>query len=158
MADEPPTVLTQRQMQVLRLRSQDRSVTDIARLLSTSKQNVHSLEKAALSNVERARNTLAFYRLLSTPVVVTVEAGEDIQNIVTLVLKAADDSGIRIMHNRITLANAIYAPVPERFRCTKAVAPFDVGITWDGEVVVGPCLEHVGARDRPVHVRATPCD
>lgn len=147
MTEEPPTVLTERQKQVLRLRSQDRSVTDIAILLGTSKQNIHALEKAALSNVDRARNTLFFYLKFSTPIMVTVKAGEDIQDIVTRVLEAANDNDIHLFYNRITLAHAIFTPVHERFRCTRAVAPFDIGITKDGEVVVGSCLVHMEARN-----------
>lgn len=156
MAGQPPTLLTPRQRQVLRLRSEGRTIAEVARILGTSKQNVHALEAAARSNVERARGTLAFWRLLSTPVVVAARPGEDIDAVVGRVLAASDAAGIHVPHNRITLANAIYTAVRERFRCTSVVEPFDVGVTREGEVVAGPPLGDGPGPARTARTRARP--
>ena len=53
-------LLTDRQMEVLRYRKQGLTQQQIADIISTSKANVCTIEKSAMENIRRAKETLEF--------------------------------------------------------------------------------------------------
>ena len=53
-------LLTERQMEVLRYRKQGLTQQQIADIISTSKANVCTIEKSAMENIRRAKETLDF--------------------------------------------------------------------------------------------------
>ena len=62
-------LLTERQREVLRYRKQGLTQQQIADIIATSKANVCTIEKSAMENIRRAKETLDFlYTLDSTPV------------------------------------------------------------------------------------------
>ncbi len=53
-------LLTDRQKEVLRYRKQGMTQQEIADIISTSKANVCTIEKSAMENIRRAKETLDF--------------------------------------------------------------------------------------------------
>lgn len=130
------TVLTARQLEVLRLRAQGLSQTEIASRLGTSRANISATEHKAREKVERARNTLELIRSMEAPVRFTVEADTDLNEAVKEVYARADAAGIWVPHSFPSLANMVQKGAGEKVKGRKVLEEFEVSITGDGGVVV----------------------
>lgn len=94
--DADAGVLTERQAEVLALREHGLRQSVIADRLGTSRANVSSVEASARTNVERARETVAFAEALSAPVHVEIPAGTDLYDAPKRVYDACDDAGVKV--------------------------------------------------------------
>ncbi len=106
-------LLTERQREVLRLRRQGYTQQQIADLFSTSKANICTIEKAALENIQRARETLRFLHTLDAIPLCTIEAGTDLLDAPRLIFREAEKLSIKVKYDTIMLLNHIRASVPE---------------------------------------------
>ena len=68
-------LLTDRQMEVLRYRKQGLTQQQIADIISTSKANVCTIEKSAMENIRRAKETLEFLYTLDATHLCTIPSG-----------------------------------------------------------------------------------
>ena len=64
MVSAAPTVLTERQVEVLKLREQGQTQQEVAEQLGTTDSNISAIERAAEQNVTKARRTLALVRTI----------------------------------------------------------------------------------------------
>ncbi len=87
--DEKDTLLTGRQIEVLKLKRKGLSQADIARKLKTTRGNISTIENTALKNIEKAEKTLKLYRALEAPVWMTVPSGTDLYEIPQMIFKEA---------------------------------------------------------------------
>ncbi len=53
--DEKDTLLTPRQVEVLRIKRKGMSQADIARMMKTTRGNISTIESTAMKNIEKAR-------------------------------------------------------------------------------------------------------
>ncbi len=143
------TVLTERQIEVLRLRAQGLSVTEIARRLGTTPASVSATERKARENIRRAENTLRLVRMLEAPLRVLVPPGTDLNDAVREVYRRADRAGIWVAHSFPSLAALIQRGAGDRIRGRRVLAEIEVVVTRDGEVLVAP------GGDYPVDSRGT---
>jgi len=130
------THLTEKQIKVLRLRAKGHTQADIARQFGTSRANISATEKKAVSNIERAKNTLNLIKMLDAPLWFTVEAEEDLNDVVKKIYEKADSNGIHISQNFPALANLIQEKAKGKIRGRRVLLEMEIAVTKKGEVLV----------------------
>jgi len=128
------SLLTGRQLDVMRLRARGLTQQQVADELGTTKSNVSALEIAAHRNIERARNTLEMAAMVNARLLVEVSAGTDVNHVPTLLYRKADDNGVRIMVGGPEIIARIMSEVSDHVRGRLVTSPFEVAITKDGEL------------------------
>jgi len=78
-------LLTDRQKEVLRYRKQGLTQQQIADIINTSKANVCTIEKSAMENIRRARETLEFLYTLDATHLCTIPAGTDLLEVGSII-------------------------------------------------------------------------
>lgn len=94
--DQKEMLLTDKQIEVLKLKKKGLSQADIARMMNTTRGNICIIESTAMKNIEKAKNTLKYYKALEAPIWMTVPAGTDLYDIPGLLFKEADKKRIKI--------------------------------------------------------------
>ncbi|MEA1945606.1 MAG: Tfx family DNA-binding protein [Euryarchaeota archaeon] len=130
------TSLTERQMQVLRLRNCGHSQEEIAANLGTTKQNISAIEKTARKNVERAENTIKFIKMLKAPVWFEVSDGTPVDDLIGMIYSRADDEGVHVRYDGVALVSRIRDMAGPMIRHRVVVMGFEIGITGNGDVLV----------------------
>ncbi|MFB6252796.1 MAG: Tfx family DNA-binding protein [Halobellus sp.] len=128
------TTLTARQLEILELREQGLTQQEVAERLGTTNSNVSAVERAAQSNVEKARRTLELVRTVRSPVQFTVEPGTSFDELVNAVYEHADEAGIKIDYCRPKLYTHLYGSLDGCTKQNELTSPIEVGITNDGDV------------------------
>ncbi|XGI82831.1 Tfx family DNA-binding protein [Halorutilales archaeon Cl-col2-1] len=136
--DADSTVLTQRQIEVLRLREEGLTQEEVAEELGTTAANVSAVESAARDNIEKARRTLEVARLLRSPASVTAEEGTDIRDLVDEVYEKGDETGVKIEYCEPELYSHLYEHLRREnvVDGRSLVSDVEVGITREGEVKI----------------------
>lgn len=134
--DPDTNVLTRRQAEVLALRERDVAQADIADRLGTSRANVSSIETSARTNVEKARETVAFAEALDAPVRVEVDAGTDLYDIPSRVYAACDDAGVKVNQTAPELMKSVSDAAGDAINGRAVKRDLLVGVTVDGGVRV----------------------
>jgi hypothetical protein len=130
------THLTERQIKVFRLRARGHTQAEIARQFGTSRANISAIEKKAMINIDRAKNTLNLTKMLEAPLWFIVKPEEDLNDIVKKIYEKADSNGIHISQNFPALANLIQEKAKEKIRGRRVILEMEIAITKDGEVLV----------------------
>ncbi|MBC7098510.1 Tfx family DNA-binding protein [Candidatus Bipolaricaulota bacterium] len=130
------TILTKKQMEILKLRSEGYTQQEIADKLETTRQNVSAIERTARENIKKAENTLKFVRLLEAPIWFTAKKGMDLDEIMEKIFSQADKENIHVVYDGIFLAMKIREEAAHRMIHRVVVEKFNVGITKDGEIIV----------------------
>ncbi len=94
--DEKNLFLTDKQIEILKMKKKGMTQADIARALKTTRGNICIIENTALKNIEKARNTIKFYRAMESPIWLTIPGGTDLYDIPEMIFKAADKKRIKI--------------------------------------------------------------
>jgi len=131
-----PSLLTDRQVSVLKLRRKGLSQQQVAELLGTTRSNVSILEKRALQNVSRARTTLKEWTMIQAPVSLMVPAGTDVFEVPALIFREADKSKIKLDMNSVDIVVQIRRKAPEALKTRVILRDLEVAVTEDGLVLV----------------------
>jgi Tfx family DNA-binding protein len=131
-----PSLLTNRQVSVLRLRRKGMSQQEVAEHLGTTRSNVSILEKRALQNVARARATLKEWTMVQAPVSLTVPAGTDVFDVPYLVFSEADKAGIKLGIGSVDIVVQIKNKTPEALKKRVIRRDLEVAVTEDGLFLV----------------------
>jgi len=131
-----PSLLTNRQVSVLRLRRKGMSQQEVAEHLGTTRSNVSILEKRALQNVARARATLKEWTMVQAPVSLTVPAGTDLFDVPYLVFSEADKAGIKLGIGSVDIVVQIKNKAPEALKKRVIRRDLEVSVTEDGLFLV----------------------
>jgi len=107
-------LLTERQKEVLRYRKQGLTQQQIADEISTSKANVCTIEKSAMENIRRARETLDFVNTLDAEELCTLDADDDLFKAVNTIYQEAEKIGIKVRYDSVTLINRVRTQNPEK--------------------------------------------
>ena len=105
-------LLTERQMEVLRYRKQGLTQQQIADIISTSKANVCTIEKSAMENIRRAKETLEFLYTLDATHLCTIPSGTDLFDVPSIIFGEAEKINIKVMYDTISLINRLREPAP----------------------------------------------
>ncbi len=127
-------LLTDRQKEVLRYRKQGLTQQQIADIISTSKANVCTIEKSAMENIKRARETIEFLYTLDATHLCTIKAGTDLIEVASGIYEEAEKMGIKVKYDTITLINKLRESSPDRFRARYIRENIDVYINKEGEL------------------------
>jgi Tfx family DNA-binding protein len=130
-------LLTDRQKEVLRYRKQGMTQQQIADIIDTSKANVCTIEKSAMENIRRARDTLEFLYTLDATHLCTIQAGTDLLDVPPVVYQEAERHGIKVKYDTISLINKLRESAPERFRARQVRENVDVYINDEGDLYFG---------------------
>lgn len=133
-ADE--TVLTERQVEVLGLREQGLTQQEVADELGTTDANVSAIERAATTNVEKARRTLDLVRTLRTPVQFTVPSGASFDDLTEEIYSRGDEAGIKIAYSRPELYTHLYGRLESHISGDQLETAVEIGLAEDGDVEV----------------------
>ncbi len=132
---EDSCLLTDRQIEVLRLRFQGLSQREVAETLGTTRSNVSILEKRAHQNISRAKRTLERWKEIRAPISLKILAGTDIFDVPSMIFKAADEKSIQLPVNSLEVIDQLRTKAPKLFK--KRALPEDVQIyvTGSGELL-----------------------
>lgn len=146
-ADVSSTVLTERQAEVLAMRSAGQTQTEIAEALGTSVANVSAIERAARENVAAAERTLDLVRVLEARTRVAATAGTDLRELVDRLYDAADAVDVRLPYTDPELTALLHDRMGDRLDGRQLTGSVEIGLTADGSVEVfegGPAGEDEG--------------
>ncbi|MCQ8893429.1 MAG: Tfx family DNA-binding protein [Methanolinea sp.] len=126
--------LSERQKVVLRLRRQGLTQQQIADIIHTSKANVCTIEKSALENIRKAKETLDFFYSLDSIHLCTIAPGTDLLEVAPLIYRHAEERGIKVKYDTISLINKVRDTLPQRVRARFIKDAIDVYIDDEGEL------------------------
>jgi Tfx family DNA-binding protein len=130
-------LLTERQKEVLRYRKQGLTQQQIADIIDTSKANVCTIEKSAMENIRRAKETLEFLYTLDATHLCTIQSGTDLLEVAPIIYREAEKIGIKVKYDTISLINKIRDSSPERFKARYIRENIDVYINDEGDLYFG---------------------
>ncbi|HOP66440.1 MAG TPA: Tfx family DNA-binding protein [Methanoregulaceae archaeon] len=130
-------LLTDRQKEVLRYRKQGLTQQQIADIISTSKANVCTIEKSAMENIRRARDTLEFLYTLDAKHLCTIQAGMDLLDVAPFIYSEAEKIGTKVKYDTISLINKIRESSPDRFKARHVRDTIEVYINDEGDLYFG---------------------
>ncbi|MCX6689706.1 MAG: Tfx family DNA-binding protein [Methanoregula sp.] len=130
-------LLTDRQMEVLRYRKQGMTQQQIADIIQTSKANVCTIEKSAMENIRRARETLTFlYTLDATPLCI-VPSGTDLFDVPSMIFAEAEKTNIKVKYDTISLINLLRESRSQACSARLICEDIQVYLTEKGELYFG---------------------
>ena len=135
-ADEKDLFLTDKQIEVLKLKKKGMSQADIARSMNTTRGNICIIENTAHKNVEKAKNTLKFYRAIEAPIWLTIPGGTDLYDIPEKVFKAADKKRIKITVDSAMIIVKIKTEAPDKVRGRLATDDIDISVDEHGNLTI----------------------
>lgn len=129
-------LLTDRQIQVLKLRSRGITQERVARQLKTTRENVSILESRARRNIKRAKATIEMLEDLGMAIRITIKPETPVLEISNLILKKADDANVRLQLDCIDLLEKIKMKSKNKIKAKKVVNPISVVLLPYGDLLV----------------------
>ena len=130
-------LLTDRQMEVLRYRKQGLTQQQIADIISTSKANVCTIEKSAMENIRRAKETLEFLYTLDATHLCVIPNGTDLFEVPAIIFGEDEKIHIKVKYDTISLINRIRESRPQCCKARCICEDIHVYITDAGELYFG---------------------
>jgi hypothetical protein len=128
--------LTDKQVEILRMKKKGMSQADIARELKTTRGNICIIESTALKNVEKAKSTIKFYRAMEAPVWVNIPAGMDLYSIPEKVFKAADRKRIKISLDAAMIVVKVKTEALDRVHGRLTVDDIEISVDEHGKLAI----------------------
>jgi Tfx family DNA-binding protein len=129
-------LLTDRQIQVLKLRSRGITQARVARQLKTTRENVSILESRARRNIKRAKATIEILEDLGMAIRITIKPDTPVLEMSKLILKKADDENVRLQLDCIDLLEKIKMKAKNKIKAKKVVSPISVVLLPYGDLLV----------------------
>ena len=129
-------LLTDRQIQVLKLRSRGITQERVARQLKTTRENVSILESRARRNIKRAKATIEILEDLGMATRITIKPDTPVLEISKLILKKADDANVRLQLDCIDLLEKIKINAKNKIKAKKVISPISVVLLPYGDLLV----------------------
>lgn len=130
------SLLTDRQIQVLRLRSRGLTQEEAAKQLKTTRENVSILESRARRNITRARTTIEILEDLGVAVKVVIKPETPVLEMSKIIIKRADDANVKIKIDCIDLLERIKMRARKKIKAKKVVEAISVIILPYGDLIV----------------------
>ena len=129
-------LLTDRQIQVLKLRSRGITQERVARQLKTTRENVSILESRARRNIKKAKATIEILEDLGMATRITIKPETPVLEISKIILKKADDANVRLQLDCIDLLEKIKIKAKNKIKAKKVVQPISVVLLPYGDLLV----------------------
>lgn len=126
-------LLTERQLEVLKLRQLGLSYQEIAEKLGTTRENVYILEKRGLKNIEIARATLEVAKHQGILCEIKLKAGTRLIEVPRIIVDEADKRNVKLRANFTRIYDEIRYKVPNAIKGTKLAKDVSVYIMLDGD-------------------------
>lgn len=136
LKDDATSFLTERQIEVLKLRSKGRSQQDVADVMGTTRSNISILEKRAHQNISRAKSTLRQWMTIQAPISLKIIAGTDVFDIPARIFQAADRKSIQLPATSLDIIVRLRREAPELFKKRSLLQNIEIFVTEDGELIV----------------------
>lgn len=133
---ETKTFLTDKQIAILKMKKKGMSQTDIARTKKTTRGNICIIEKSALKNIERANNTIKFYKALEAPISLTIPVGTDLYDIPKKIFMAADKKSIKISVDGAMILVKLKTQLPYKMRGRLITSEIDIAADEHGNLTI----------------------
>jgi Tfx family DNA-binding protein len=133
---ETKTFLTDKQIAILKMKKKGMSQADIARSKKTTRGNICIIEKTALRNIERANNTIKFYKALEAPISLTIPVGTDLYDIPKKIFKAADKKRIKISVDAAMIVVKLKTQVPYKMHGRLITNEIDISADEHGTLTI----------------------
>jgi len=130
----PGSVLTRRQLQVIRLRSTGLTQAQVAKRLRTTRENITIIEHRAHQNLMAAKATLAAIERLSGSNELVIPSGVSIFEATSMILRRADVLRIKLKLNADSILATLRARRKGRIRGHHLIAAVRVRIDSDGSL------------------------
>jgi hypothetical protein len=134
--DKKSMFLTDKQVEILRMKKKGMSQIEIARELKTTRGNICIIQKTALKNIEKAKQTIKFYRAMEAPVWVTIPAGTDLYSIPDKVFKAADRKRIKTSVDAAMIIVIVKTEALDKVHGRLTTDDIDISVDERGKVIV----------------------
>ena len=126
-------LLTRRQIEVLRLRSQGHTQKQVAQKIGTTRENVVMIEARAKVNIQRARKTLESLKHSGLAVSVEIPRGTHLVDVPRMILNRANRAKIRLQANFTRIYEDIRFKAKDRVSGTRVAKPIIVTLFPDGD-------------------------
>ena len=130
-------LLTDRQREVIRYRKQGLTQQQIADIINTSKANVCTIEKSAMENIRRAKETLEFLYTLDATHLCTIPVGTDLFDVPGIIFSEAEKNNIKVKYDTISLINRLREARPQSYKARCVCENVEIYITDSGELYFG---------------------
>lgn len=130
------TLLTDRQIQVLKLRNKGLTQEEVAKKLSTSRENITILESRAYRNIDRARETIEALKDLGMAIRISIKPKTHVLDIANIILKNADKANIRIGTDCVELLDRIKIKGRDKISKKRVTKTLSILILPDGKLLV----------------------
>ncbi|NMB86604.1 MAG: DNA-binding protein Tfx [Methanosaeta sp. PtaB.Bin018] len=130
------SLLTERQIKVLKLRMQGLSQADVAEMLGTTRSNISILEKRAHQNIARAERTLQQWMMIRAPICLQAKAGMDVFDLPGKIFEAADKRSLRLPVTSMDIIVQLRRKAPRIFKKRVLERDAEIFVTEDGEILV----------------------
>ena len=134
--ESPDSFLTDRQIEVLRLRQLGSSQQEVADRLGTTRSNISILEKRAHQNIARAERTLQQWMMIRAPITCRAKAGTDVFDLPRMVFAAADERGMRLPVTSLDIVVQLRRRAPRLFKKRALEQDAEIYVTEEGDVLV----------------------
>jgi Tfx family DNA-binding protein len=134
--DKKYLFLTDKQIEILRMKKKGMSQADIARTMKTTRSNICIIENTALKNIEKARNTINFYKAMEAPIWLTIPGGTDLYDIPEKVFKAADKKRIKIPIDSPAVIVKLKNEVSDRIHRRLTTGDIDISVDAHGNITI----------------------
>ena len=130
------SLLTDRQIQVLRLRNRGLTQEETAKQIKTTRENVSILESRARRNITRARTTIEILEDLGVAVRVVIKPETPVLEMSNIIIKRADNANVKIKIDCIDLLERIKMRARNKIKGKKVVEAISVIVLPYGDVIV----------------------
>ncbi len=135
-AEIEDSLLTERQLEVLKMRNKGCSQQEVADILGTTRSNISILEKRAHQNILRAERTLQQWMMIQAPISLKVPAGTDVFDLPKMIFDAADKRSIELPITSLDIIVQLRRKSPRLFRKRAVQKDIDIYVTGNGEILV----------------------
>lgn len=134
--DEKDILLTEKQIEVLRLKKKGMSQADIARMMKTTRGNICIIENTAMKNIDKAKKTLKLYKAIEAPIWITVKAGTDLYEIPMILFKEADKKDIKISIDSAMVIVRLKSEAQDRIHRRLTTTDIDIAVDEHGNLSI----------------------
>jgi HTH-type transcriptional regulator, fmd operon transcriptional regulator len=130
------SLLTERQVRVLKLRTQGCSQQEIADILGTTRSNISIVERRAHRNISRAKLTIHTWLMIQAPLSVRISAGTDLFDLPNIIFAAADQRGIQLPITSPDIIVQLKSKAPNIFKNRNIKKDADIYVAESGDILV----------------------
>jgi HTH-type transcriptional regulator, fmd operon transcriptional regulator len=128
--------LTERQIEVLKMRLCGLSQQEVADKLGTTRSNISILETRAHLNIARAERTMQQWIMMRAPISLKARAGTDVFDLPKMIFAAADEKEMLLPITSLDIIVQLRRKAPRLFKKRALEKDARIFVTKEGEVLV----------------------